>query len=486
MKILFLNSPWIIDKDYYSVKAGSRWASIRPRNQTLQYFPYPFQMCYATALMRGKGKDAHIRDAVAEEITAEECLKYIETLNPDVIVIETVTPSIYADYEFARKAKERCGARIAMAGPHVTALPEEALAHDWIDFVLIGEYEYAVLDLLNRLESGEEFRDLPGLACKSETGEIIVNERRELIDPLDDLPFPERDDVPLVKYTDPTCKKYPNVPVISSRGCPYQCIFCLEPYVYYGKPHLRLHSPKYVVDEIEHIMTKYNIEEIYFDDSSFTVNKDHTRAISEEILARGLNVYWSCMADARTNLDTLKLMARSGCRGVKFGVESANPEILKTIKKPLDLEQVKEFVRNCRACDIHTHGTFMLGLPGETPETIQRTLDFAFDLNTSTAQFSAATPFPGTEFYDMAKKNGWLTTDDWSKYEGGSSPVISYDSCKIEDIARALDECRKRRILMVARNPKVFWEYVRKIYKMHGPFGLVGELYKKGTYLLKH
>ncbi len=486
MEVVIVNSPWHEAPDAYGVKAGSRWPSIRKRSETLQYYPYPFFSCYAVAVLKREGIKAKFLDAIAGELSTAQTMKQLKEMAPKIVVIETGTPSIYQDWRFAKLCKKELSALVLLAGPHVTALPVESLAHEYVDGVLLGEYEMTLLQVYHAyMDNGDSWRRLAGIAAKDEEGNIINNGRRELIEDLDSLPYPERDDVPLFKYTDPTCKKYPNVCLIASRGCPFRCIFCIEPYVLYGKPSLRYRDPVAIVDEIEYVLKRYDVEEIYFDDSSFTTDKKKARAVAEEILKRGVKVYWSCMADARIDEETLRLMKRSGCHGVKFGVETASEHILRAIKKPLKLEEVRRFVDLCRKVGIYTHGTFMFGLPGETEQTIKETMEFAYSLRATTYQFSVATPLPGTEFYEMAKQNGWLTTDDWSSFEGGCSPVIEYPLLKRDQIVAALEEAKRRRIGNLLRNPAVFFQYLRKIHRTEGTVGMLRDMARKGLYYLR-
>ena len=484
MNILLVNSPWVQEEGKYGVKAGARWASIRQRRQTLPYYPFPFFMAYATAALKQHGFSAQLKDAVAEGMTAGQTLLFIAEQKPDLCVIETATPSIDIDLKFAREVKDRTGAWIILSGPHAAALPEEVLAQEpACDVALIGEYDETIVDLA-RTGPGGDLSQVKGIAYRS-GGTIHRAPNRPLIADLDALPYPERDDIPLLKYTDPTCKRFPNVCIISSRGCPYSCIFCVEPSVYYGKPSFRARSPQNVVDEVEFVMKRYNAAEVYFDDSSFSLNTIRARQIAEEILDRKLAVYWSCMGDIRTDYDTLAVMKRSGCHGMKFGVESASPEILRRANKPLDLGLVREFVNNCRRLGIYTHGTFMFGLPGETRETIRQTMAFAFSLKLTSAQFSVATPFPGTEFYRQAKENGWLRITDWSAYEGGESPVIEYPDCSAADIIAGVRASKRRKMVRIVTNPPVLWQYVRKIYDMEGLGGVLRNLAEKGAFVLR-
>jgi len=485
MKIAFINQPWVETEEKYGVKAGSRWANIRLKNQNLSYYPFPFNMAYTTALLRKEGFEAVIKDGIAEEISTDYCINWLKKENPGVVLVETSTPSIKTDLEFAQKVKEETGALIILSGTHATTMPKEMLIHKQVDFVALGEYEYVILDLMKELQKQKpNFAKIKGLCSKSK-GKIILNPRRELITDLDALPFPERDDLPIYKYNDPFCKKYPNIPIIASRGCPFKCIYCLEPSVFYGRPLHRARSPKKIVEEIALLVKKYKVKEVYFDDSSLTVNKKYVKDICYELLRKNVKVNWSCMADARIDLDTLKLMKRAGCSGLKFGAETANPEILKTIKKPLNLNIIRTFVKNCNKIGLYTHGTYMFGLPGETRQTIKNTIDFAFSVGSTTSQFAIATPLPGTEFYSMAKKNGWLITDDWSKYEGGSSPVIEYPNLSARDLQEAIRYAKRRRMVQILDNPKVMLQYMIKIYKMNGPVGFVKEMTEKAKFLLK-
>ncbi|MBN2054761.1 radical SAM protein [bacterium] len=482
MRTLMINSPWIQDEERYGVKAGSRWASIRPRRETLQYYPFPFFMAYAAASCKRAGLDVRLLDAVAEGMTTNIALHAIERFDPDICVIETATPSINVDLRFAAMVKERFGTINIMSGPHASAMPDHVL-DGACDVALIAEYDLTLPDLIRTLERHGDLSEVQGIAYKAD-GQVVRTPPRPLIKDLDSLPYPERDDIPLDKYTDPFCKKFPNVCIISSRGCPYECIFCLEPYVFYGKPNYRWRRTGAVVDEIEFVMDRYGAAEIYFDDSSFSLGNKRAREISEEILRRELSIYWSCMGDARTDYETLALMKRAGCHGLKFGVESADERILANIKKPLDLANVRRFVSDCHALGIYTHGTFMFGLPGETRDSIRKTLEFAFDLKLTTAQFSVATPFPGTEFYSLAKENGWLTATEWESFEGGGTPAVEYPECTHGDIIAAVRESKKRKMMRVATNPRVLAEYLEKIYRMEGVGGVLRNLWDKGGFVL--
>ncbi|MBI4436413.1 MAG: radical SAM protein [Candidatus Omnitrophica bacterium] len=481
MKILLLNSPWVQTKTQYGVKAGSRWANIRNLKQNIMHYPFPFTLAYACSFLKSKGYEAVIKDAIAEGLSLDETMEFATQFRPEVVVLETCTPSIDTDLKFAERLKEAFSTTIILSGNHATAVPEQVLQNKAADFVILGnEFEFVLLELL---EHPDNYKEIKGIAFR-ENGEIRVNERRELIKDLDILPYPERDSLPLHKYNDPFCKDYPNLPIISSRGCPFTCIFCLEPYVFYERSSLRTRSAKCVVDEMVCLVDKYQMKEPYFDDASFTNSMKSAREISQEILRRGLKMQWSCMGDPRADYETLKIMKEAGCVGLKFGVESADPQIRKTIQKPTTLEQVKNFVNACNRLGLYSHGTYMLGLPGETKESMYKTIDFAFSLNSTTCQFSIATPLPGTKYYEMAEKNDWLMTKDWSKYEGAGSSIIRVPGLTAEEILAAMKTVKKKRILQTLKRPRIGFNYLWKLYKMRGFVGTLEEIFQKTWFLL--
>ncbi|MGB3975999.1 MAG: radical SAM protein [bacterium] len=484
MRVILVNSPWVCNERYTSVKAGARWPHVRSRKKTLPYYPYPFAMAYATANLVRAGHDAVLLDAVALEMTTEKALKTIIDDEPDLVVLETSTPSIYVDLEFTEHLSEKLDVPIVFSGPHATALPDEVLSKSNALAVLRGEYDETIVDLVSTLESHRDLSGVSGLSWRS-NGTIKNNPDRPLIQNLDDLPYPERDSLLMEKYTDPACKKFPNVSILTSRGCPHSCVFCLESTVFFHSPSFRRRRPECVVDEMLYVKEKFNAQEIYFDDSSFTASRDHARAVAEEILKRNLKIPWSAMADARVDDDTLKLLRRANCIGLKFGVETADRERMEAIHKNLDLDHVKRFVSTCKKLGIATHGTFMFGLPGETRESLRKTLEYAEQLRCTTSQFSVATPFPGTPFYDQAVREGWLITDDWSRWDGAGSSVLAYPDCSQEDILEALEKARKMKIRLLLKNPPVLMQYLWKLYKIKGFKGLMTDLTAKTRYMIE-
>lgn len=478
MKILIANLPWEIGKNEYGVRAGSRWPHTRNKRRDMYYFPFPVYLAYAAAVLEKEGLEVNARDYLTLGLTEKELLKDIEGY--DLLIAETSTLTFSNDIKICKLIKKKTNCKIALCGAHATIFPEEILEnYDCVNYILIGEYDETAKELCGKLKKKQSLKKVLGLACR-EKGKVIVNQRRPLIKNLDSLPFPARHFFPMDRYNDAFCRNYPNMTMISSRGCPYRCIFCLEPNVIFGQSGYRFRSAKNVVDEMQETIKKYKPKEIYFDDASFMIGRQRVLDICNEIKKRKLNIKWSCMGDAiNQSEDIIRKMAEAGCVAIKFGVESADKEILRNINKYVDLEKTRQFVKWCKKYKIRTHATYMFGLPGETKETIKKTIEYALRLNTDTAQFAIATPYPGTPFYKWALEKGYLKTADWEMYDGNVTPVIQYPNITNEELQEALKYAQNKYWMKVAMNPKEVATFFKNIYKMGGFTGLVSAIYNK-------
>ncbi len=366
-----------------------------------------------------------------------------KSVRPDLIFYEVSTPTSDYDLALAVKLKKIIpDAVIALGGTHATTFSHEILSHNnSVDFIVKGEYELSLLNLVKTIK--DDRKEFQAGVVYNRNGEIIDTGSPTLIEPLDRLSFPARDIFPSNYspnpniYWDGFCQSYPTIQMQSSRGCPYRCYFCLWNQVIYNNGKYRMFTPTRVVDEMEENINKYGAKEIYFDDDDFTVNKVHVFAICNEIIRRRLKVTWSCMGNAANlDADTVKKMFDAGCVGIKFGVESGSPKILKDIGKPINLENVHNVVRLCAKYRIKSHATFTVGLLGETREDIEKTMKFAQDLKVNSLQVSIATPFPGTRFFKIAEKSGFLRSKDWRLYDGKISEVVIYPSLDWREVER--------------------------------------------------
>lgn len=449
MTILLANAPTRTKlgsgSELYFVKAGSRWPfSIhKHEGETCRYVPFPFSLAYLAALLERERLPVEVFDGVALNVERDTFLARCAGYRPRIIVMEATTPTISDDLALCRELKARTGARIVLAGAHPTHFAASLLEQNpELDWVLKGEYELNALAALLRVHAdpSADLAGLKGLVYRSEGG-VMEGPKGEPIRDLDALPFPARHMFPtrqaptMWPYWDGFCQRRPAVQMHSSRGCPFKCTFCLWVSVIYEQGPYRVFSGKRIVDEMEHVMRAYGAREIYFDDDIFTVREDHVLDVCGEIQRRGLQVAWSVMGDAMAVTDrAIDAMADAGCIGMKFGVESANKDVLKKLRKPVKVERVRKVAERCAARGIKTHATITFGLEGDTPETMQETLDFACSLPIDSVQFSVTTPFPGTEHYARASAQGKII-GDFSAFDGARSAVLRFEHMDAQFVA---------------------------------------------------
>ena len=442
MKVLLLNPPWLCADGRIGIRAGSRWPHTVEQIHDGDTVPFPFFLGYAGAMLRNAGFDVRIIDGVTARQTMDQFWADVRAFPAELVLLETSTPSFRYDLAIAEQLKtELPECRFVFAGPHVTVFWKEALErNDFVDAVLLGEYEETMLELAVALRAGTQLSGIKGVAYKHH-GSPVSNGRRELIADLDALPLPARDLMPIEGYNDWFCKLRPNVQLLSSRGCTFGCSFCLWPQVMFGGRNYRRRNPRAVVDEIELLERDYNFREYYFDDNSININPRHLAGICDEIITRDLRVVWSCMGNTGTlSRPVAEKLAASGCEGIKLGAETGNEMLLKQLKKGTTIEKTKAAFAWCKEFGIRTHGTFTLGLPGETRLTMRQTADLIFELDPDTIQISLVTPFPGTALYDHVKSRCTLPEDDWNKYVGTTTSVMGTRDLPTEEIQEFMKE----------------------------------------------
>jgi len=438
MDVLVINEPFI--KDFCRTQ---RWAA-RTRGRVLRA---PDWLAYATAVLEEAHIPVKLYDFPAENWDKKKLREIIREHKPKFVVLDSTTPSIYSDIECAKICKEESNAKVIMVGPHCSAEPEDTLniAQGAVDVVCIGEYDYTVKDVI------QHFNDLSKVdgICYKENGKTIRTQKRKLIEELDELPFPAWHHLNLMRYFDGG-KLYPYIDVISGRGCPNVCIFCLWPQVMHGMRY-RLRSPKNVVDEMERDIDLcpdvLKGGEFFFEDDTFTVDKDRAMAICDEILNRNLKITFSVNARVDTGDEELfRIMKKAGCRELLVGFESGDQGMLDRMHKNATLEDSRRFMQIAKKTKLDVHGCFVLGLPGETKETIDKTIRFALELDLHTVQFSGAVPFPGTKYYDYCKKERLLTAKSWADWlrDGEQAQVVDYPGLTKKEIDRCIDTGLKK------------------------------------------
>ena len=395
----------------------------------------PLGLASLASILEQSGHEVKIIDAPAMEFSILQIKEILNKEQPEMIGVTATTPTVYDALEIAESAKEVCpDSFTVLGGPHPSFLPIETLREcPALDAVCIGEGEETVIELAEAVEGRRELSDVRGIAYRSKEGRVIRNPIRPLIKDLDSLPFPAWHLLPVDKYT-VLGKKSVICHIMSSRGCPFQCIFCSSSLLF-GKRY-RARSAKSVVDEMEYLVSEYNPESIEFSDDEFTLNRKRVEEICDEIKRRGIDVPWACSSRVDTiNKHLLQKMRRAGCFLIYYGIESASQRILNFIKKGIRIEQIKRAVKWTREVGIKVLGSFIIGFPDETKEEIEKTINFPKRLRLDFAQFSIATPYPGTELYEIAKREGLLLTTDWSEYTA-ARPVMKTKNVSVEDLSK--------------------------------------------------
>ena len=410
----------------------------------------PDWLAYATSVLEKEGIDVELYDFPAKGWDKPKLSELVRDKQPALVVLDSTTPSIYSDIDCARLCKEVAPeTRVLMVGPHASSLPDETLikAKGYVDAVAVGEYDYTVRDYAKAVLNDSPISEVKGIVF-TEGGRVIYNEQRPLIDNLDELPFPAWHHLNLWDYFDGT-KLYPYIDLIGGRGCPYKCIFCLWPQVMHGNRY-RLRSSQNIVEEIKWVLSKWPkaIEgEFFFEDDTFTVNKKRAHEFCELLINEGIRCTWSVNSRADVlDRELLRHMKKAGCRLLLVGFESGSQKMLDAMHKNITVEKMEGFIKVAREVGLQIHGCFVLGLPGETAETMEETVQFALRNPLNTVQFSGAVPFPGTRYFDYAKENDLLLARDWDQWlnEGEQAPVIDYPGISRGQIEAKVDSALKR------------------------------------------
>lgn len=424
LRVMILNPPAFQGRRF--VREGR----CEQRLSSFQYVMLPISLPSIAAVLRQDGHEVSIVDATAQGLDLDEVKERIAGFDPALIIFNFSTVTFEGDKEIVEEIRKLTAVHLTAIGVHVTSLPEYTLEQTKLDSVVRGEPEAICLDLVKALRDGASLGGVKGLSYRN-NGQVANNPPALFIEDLDSLPFPARDLLDNRLYTMPISNR-PYTLMITSRGCPHRCIFCTARQ-YYGQ-RLRLRSAKNIGDELEEIQ-KLGIDDVTMWSDTFTINRQFVVDVCQEILRRDLQINW--MANSRVDTvdeELLKLMKQSGCTVMSYGVESGVQQILDNVKKGTRLHQVEDAFDWTRRAGIETIAHVIFGLPGETRETIEQTISFVRRFKPDYAQFYCAIPFPGTEFYEQAQKEGWLITDDWSKFEINQaileSPLLSVEELK--------------------------------------------------------
>ncbi len=446
MKILVLNPPFLP-----GFSRSSRSPAVA-RSATLYYPIFP---AYATGVLEKNGFDVTLVDAPAMNLMHDDIYDIIKKMKPQLCIMDTSTPSIENDINLAKKIKELITTKICLVGTHVSALPEETIkGTDAIDYIAYGEYDYTVLDIARMLEKNNtptesEIKAVKGIVFKAGT-KIIRTEPRPSIENLDEIPFVSKVyKKHLSGYINSYfygSTRYPVMTIITGRGCPYSCEYCVYPQTLLGHKY-RLRSVKNVVDEMEYIKKTFpDVKELFLEDDTLTINKKRCLELANEIKSRKLKIVWTTNSRADADYETLKALKSAGLRLVCVGFESGDQTVLDNIGKKLTPEQMIKFGKYAKKAGVLVHGCFLVGNRGESKETLKKTLALSMKINPDTAQFYPIMVYPGTKAYMWANEKGYIKANKWREWltpEGQHNCVVSTKNLSSEELVEFCNDARK-------------------------------------------
>jgi len=410
MKILLINPPIFKKEVYAKYSAG---APCLP----------PLGLCYLAAVLLEKGYETKILDCVAEKISLSQLKREVEVFMPNVVGVTSTTISYVAAQKVLHTINELDHAiTTLLGGAHLSALPLPTMSEcDDVDIGVFGEGEYTMLEIVERLAKNQSILDVEGTLIRS-NGHIVENKPRKQTKCLDEIPFPARHllkDLRLYSHTPFRGAKFMTT-MVTSRGCSFNCGYCDQSV--FGRTW-RYNSPAYVIEEMDYLKKKYNIDFISFEDDNFLLSKERTVDICKRIIKNSLDVDWSCLGRANeVDEEVLPLMKKAGCKTIYIGIESGSPRILELLNKKIRIEDIRKGIELIRKYQINVMGSFILGLPTETKEDIEKTIDLALSCPLDGISFFTFTPFPNTPLRDLAFQHGKVS-EEWKNYSAHPSSL---------------------------------------------------------------
>ena len=407
---------------------------MRRRIKTLLIQPFykdwsrklPLGLAYLASALEQEKEFVRILDLCALRKSDNEVIRFIKKNKINLVGITSTTPQIFSAWQLAKAIKRfNRNINIVLGGVHPSVLPEESIKNDFIDFVVVGEGERTLSELVLALENNSNFSNIDGLIYKT-NGVIKTTKPRKLIENLDEIPFPSRHLFPFPeKYTSPGQYHKFFADILTSRGCPFSCTFCANKAIF-GRV-FRTRSPANVVEEIIFLKNKYKLNEIHISDDNFTLDRERAKKICKLIIKNNLKIKWACGNGIHVSTideELAKYMKRAGCYRIGIGIETGNQSVLSKLGKQITLEQVERAVSLLKKNKIITVGLFMFGNMGENAKTMMDTIKFAKKLGLDYAQFFILTPFPGTPVFEYLKQKDYLLSEDWKDYGDFNKPLF--------------------------------------------------------------
>jgi len=455
VRVLLVNPPYDI-KRYMGGLAKVGWV-----------FP-PIGLLYIASYLRKHQPawDVRIYDS---QVAEQDFREYFDDLRPDIVGITCQSALVYSTLETAHIVKQgNPQTLVAIGGVHASLRPQDLLGSEYVDLVVRGEGEETFLEIGAAFQEQGSFAGIPGISYRG-LSELIHNPDRPISADLDSYPMPALDLVPIERYRiSPDMRTGSRLGlIITSRGCPYDCMFCANKLL--TKRTYRLRSIPSVIEEIDYYLEHYRINQLMIFDDNFAVDKKRTLELCAEFVRRGYPAKFNWWTEARVDVldeEILTAMKRAGCSIISLGLESGNQRLLDLIKKNITLEQTRKTVELIHAAGIKSRASFILGLPSETRDESRQTIRFAYSLPLDQVRFSIATPFPGTELWDIAVQEGRIDPEniDWTKLSlmGGYAdflPLYYPEGRSAEEMKRL----QKRANLFFFLRPRIIWGYINRI-----------------------
>lgn len=416
MRVLIINPPWP-GKGF-----GTRSQNRIIKHRSDKFLQYPIFLAYSAAQLKAAGHNVSYIDSVIQDFDMKQTLAEARKEKPDIIFMETTSPSIEADYVALTALKDATSAKIMVGGPHATYFHNKVLKDcPAIDIVIRHEFDTKIAGVVSNLD---KLQKVNGITFRI-GDEIIDNGDGEVCEDLDTVPFPDRDTIPWQWYLEAWYSRQPFMNMMTSRGCPYHCTFCLWPQIMYGHKQ-RFRSLDNVFAEIKQLIGLYGLREINIDDGTFTTNKRRVIEFCRRLRKEKIRLIWTCNGRVDTLDDEmLAEMKKSGCKMIRLGVESGSQEVLDRIRKGLTLAQIEEGVRRVKKSGIQALGGFMFGFPYDSRKSVEQTIAFAKKLSPDQVQFSICMCYPGTSLYEYIKDNDLLLAKSFKEFDMTHGPVAS-------------------------------------------------------------
>ena len=429
MRVLIINPPWP-GKGF-----GTRSQNRIIKHRSDKFLQYPIFLAYSAAQLKSAGHSVSYIDSVIQDFDMKQTLSEARKEKPDVIFMETTTPSIESDYLSLSELKDATEAKIVVGGPHATYFYNKVLRDcPAIDIVIRHEFDTKIAGVVSNLD---KLQKVNGITYRI-GDEIIDNGNGELCEDLDTVPFPDRDTIPWHWYLEAWYSRQPFMNMMTSRGCPYHCTFCLWPQIMYGHKQ-RFRSLDNVFEEITGLIRRYGLKEINIDDGTFTTNKRRVLEFCRRLRKEKIRLIWTCNGRVDTLDDEmLAEMKKSGCKMIRLGIESGSQEVLDRIRKCLTLAQIEEGVRRVKKSGIQALGGFMFGFPYDSRKSVEQTIAFAKKLSPDQVQFSINMCYPGTTLYEYARDNDLLLANSFQEFDMTYGPVVKTLDMEREELEHIL------------------------------------------------